>query len=237
LIAAGADAVRAGALPAAGSLAFQITTLDPVAIPGSAVVVVNGSGGGSHLSSLSVPSGAFVTAGLVAPVTDPAAAPIGGIQVTASNGAGSFAGSPLGGAMPLQGTAKVCLFGPCSAAVANLSVPLSVVGAGGAVFADAAVKMTVIGAPWTTGVTGVGTLTVMGSAHGPATGTSSTAANSGTVLLVTPVFVSTNISASSVVPVFGFLSLHFVPEPGTLVLLGSAVAGMALFGRSRSTRG
>jgi hypothetical protein len=136
--------------------------------------------------------------------------------------------------MPIQGIARVCLFGPCSAALANLSVPLSVVGAGGAAFVNAGVAVTVIGSPWTTGQATLGTLTVMGSAHGPASGTSSTAANSGTVLLVTPILISTSLTG--VLPTFGFLSLHFVPEPGTLMLLGSAVAGLALFGRTRATR-
>jgi len=36
-----------------------------------------------------------------------------------------------------------------------------------------------------------------------------------------------------VVPAFGILSLHFVPEPGTLMLLGSGIAGLVAFGRSR----
>jgi hypothetical protein len=36
-----------------------------------------------------------------------------------------------------------------------------------------------------------------------------------------------------VVPAFGIVSLHFVPEPGTLMLLGSGIAGLVAFGRSR----
>jgi hypothetical protein len=59
---------------------------------------------------------------------------------------------------------------------------------------------------------------------------------SGTVSLVTPVFVSTNIGPSAVVPVFAFLNLHFVPEPGTLVLLGAGIAGLVSSGRTRNRK-
>jgi len=70
--------------------------------------------------------------------------------------------------------------------------------------------------------------------HGPASNGASSAANgSGAVQLVTPIFVSTNIGASAIVPGFGILNLHFVPEPGTLMLLGSGIAGLVAFGRSR----
>jgi hypothetical protein len=74
----------------------------------------------------------------------------------------------------------------------------------------------------------------MGFAHGPASLTSSTANPSGQVQLVTPIFISTNIGASAVLPGFAILNLHFVPEPGTLMLLGSGIAGLVAFGRSRA---
>ena len=158
---------------------------------------------------------------------------IAGIQVTAHNGAGAFAGSGgagFGGTMPIVGSAKVCLFGPCSAAVSNLNVPLTVVGAGGVALVTGAVNLTVVGAPWTTGTAAVGTITAMGGVSP----LSNTGAPSGAVTLVTPIFISTNIGASAVVPGFGILSLHFVPEPGTLMLLGSGIAGLVAFGRSRA---
>jgi hypothetical protein len=215
-----------------GSFALQIATLAPVGITGSGTATVNASGPGGHIASLSLAGGTFATTGFVLPVTDPGAAPIKGVQVTVSNQPGVFAGAPLGGLMGLSGSTKVCLFGPCSAAVANISVPLNVVGIGGAAFVTAAVNLTVVGAPWTTGTVAIGTLTAMGGAA-PA---SNTGAASGTVSLVTPIFVSTNIGASAVVPVFGILNLHFVPEPGTLVLLGSGIAGLVAFGRSSRNR-
>ena len=62
---------------------------------------------------------------------------------------------------------------------------------------------------------------------------SNTGAPSGNVTIVTPIFISTNIGASAILPAFGILNLHFVPEPGTLMLLGSGIAGLVAFGRSR----
>jgi len=34
-------------------------------------------------------------------------------------------------------------------------------------------------------------------------------------------------------PLIGVLTLHFVPEPGTLILLGSGVVGLAIYGRRK----
>jgi len=232
-LALAAGGAQAGSLAFTGFLAIQVATLAPVAVPGSGVATVGPSG---HLSSLALPASPFAGTAIVVPVTDPTAAPILGIQATVHNGAGSFAGGPLGGLMPLNGVAKVCLFASCPAPPpANVSVPVSVVGAGGIAVAGTLVNVTVIGAPWTAATAAVGTLTAMGFQHGPASLTSSTAAPSGAVRLVTPVFVSTNIASSAVVPTFGILDLHFVPEPTTLLLLGSGVAGLVLLGR-RSAR-
>jgi hypothetical protein len=232
-----AGQAQAAALNFTGSLGIQLATLAPVVITGTGVATVNGSGGGPHVNTLSVANSPFQITGFVLPVTDPMAAPIKGVQVTAHNATGVFAGGSvmggLGGKMPVKGTAKICLFSPCSAAAANVSVPLTVVGSGGSATVATFVNVTVIGAPWTESTAAVGTITQMGFVHGPATGTSTTAGPSGVVRLVTPIFVSTNIPASSVVPAFGILTLHFVPEPGTLVLLGSGIAGLVMFGRSR----
>jgi hypothetical protein len=191
-----------------------------------------------HLGFFTVPASPFNVAGLVVPVTDPAAAPIKGMEATVHNGTGAFRGAPLGGVMPLSGLAKVCLIKACSIAAANLSVPLSLVGVGGIAAyppgsTSAAVNLTVAGAPWTAGVAAVGTVTQMGFAHGPASATSSTAQGSGALRLVSPIFVSTNIASFAVVPAFAVLDLHFVPEPSTLLLLGGGIAGFVIYGRSK----
>jgi hypothetical protein len=220
-----------------GEIAIRVGTLDPVLVLGAGVATVNGSSAGVHLNSFALPASPFATTGLVVPVTDPSASPIAGIAVTAHNGAGAFAGGTgtgtLGGSMPIFGVAKVCLLGPCKAAVANLSVPLSVVGVGGVATATGVVNLTVVGAPWTSGTAVAGTLSAMGFAHGPASLTSSTAQNSGTVRLVTPIFISTSLAAASVIPAFAFLTLHPVPEPGTILLGGAAIVGLVAFGRRR----
>ena len=240
-----AGQAHAVALGFSGSVTIKLATLDPIAITGTGVATVNGANAAGHLSGLQFAASPFNIANLLVPVTDPAASPIKGVILTAHNGAANFGaggggvgignGTPankFGGQMPIQGFAKVCLFGTCGSSLnaANLNIPLSVVGVGGFTQVVGAVNLTVIGAPWTTGTAAVGTITAMGGAA-PA---SNTGAGSGTVQLVTPIFISTNIGgASAVVPAFGILSLHFVPEPGTLMLLGSGIAGLVAFGRSR----
>jgi hypothetical protein len=102
--------------------------------------------------------------------------------------------------------------------------------------------------PWTLGVTQItdvsttnfpttvtnGTVTLQGFKHGPASNTSTTAADSGVIQWVTPARVLTSEAPpDSKVAVFGALRLRFVPEPGMLLLLGSGVGGLVLLGRSR----
>ncbi len=234
-----ASQAHAVALGFTGALSLNIASL-VTSIPGAGTAIINGSGAAGHLTGLNLGAGAFATTAFVLPVTDPAVAPIRGVEVTGANGVGAFAGiggAGFGGAMPLLGVAKVCLFGACNAIGttgspfpgANIGVPLSVIGAGGAADVGALVNVTVIGAPWTTGTVSVGSVTAMGGVSP----LSNTGALSGSVTLVTPIFISTNIPSSAIVPSFGFLNLHFIPEPGTLVLFGSGIAGLVVFGRSR----
>lgn len=221
-----------------GGLSVQIATLAPVVLPGAGSATVNGSNGAGHLSGVDLPAGVFGVEGFIVPVTDPGVFPIAGVQVTAANAAGAFSGNggsgSFGGAMPVQGTTKVCLYGACGSSVniSNLTVPLTVVGQGGVVTVMGAVNLTVQGAPWTTGTAAIGTLTQMGGVDP----LSNTGAPSGNLTLVTPIFISTNIGAFAVVPAFAILNLHFVPEPGTLVLLGSGIAGLVAVGRSRARK-
>jgi hypothetical protein len=228
-----AGQAHAVALGFTGTLEIQLATLDPVVVAGTGIAIVNGEGVAAHLTGIQIPASPFATAGFVLPVTDPTVFPIAGVQVSGHNAAGNFAGSGgagFGGSMAIIGASKICLFGTCGAAVSNLSVPLTVVGVGGVALVTGAVNLTVLGAPWTTGTAAIGTaFTQMGGVSPQ----SNTGAPSGTVTLVTPIFVSTNIGASAIVPAFGILTLHFVPEPGTLMLLGSGIAGLVAFGRSR----
>jgi len=81
--------------------------------------------------------------------------------------------------------------------------------------------------------------TAMGFVHGTASNTgmtiSSTANPSGVVQLISPMQVVTNLPTGSnaKIALFGYIGVHFIPEPGMLLLLGSGVAGLVLLGRHR----
>jgi hypothetical protein len=49
--------------------------------------------------------------------------------------------------------------------------------------------------------------------------------------LISPVFVRTNLAGD--IPSFATLTLNYVPEPSTLLLVGAGLAGLALRGRRR----
>ena len=223
-----------------GELAITIAGLDAVAIQGAGFADIEvRTDDPDHLAAFRLEASQFGATGLLVPVTDPGARPIYGVVATAHNAAGEFAeqGGRIGGAMSIQGVTKVCLFGACDASpLANLTVPMSVVGAGGSVAASAAVNVTVVGAPWTTGTVSVGTVTAMGFAQGPGSRASSTAQPSGTIRLVTPVFIATNLGTQETVAAFGMLTLHFVPEPSTLLLLGGGITALVAAGSRRRLR-
>jgi len=241
-----------------GTLANQIATLPPFKATGSGTATISGT----DVTSLVLSAGAFNLPFVSIPITDPAAAPIVGVQAkNISNGAGSFTGGPLAGKMALKGTAITCLLGSalgCSNTVtnggptANLVVPFTQngtrgVGLGGGPIipkAAAGIHLTVNGNTWAQTAalnTGMGTIKVVGFIHGPASGGAATAGQaSGVVELVTPTLISTSIGASATIPSFAVLNLHFtttpVPEPGTLLLLSSGVVGLVVLGRRRMNK-
>lgn len=51
--------------------------------------------------------------------------------------------------------------------------------------------------------------------------------------LVTPISITTNIGSSPIIPAFATLTLHFVPEPTTLLLAVGGFAVLAALGRRR----
>ena len=174
----------------------------------------------------------------------------------------SPAGKNLG-TLPLGGVVKLCVIDTsCNFSFSLiLSTPTTVngvpgtgvkaVGVGGEIGGGSLlVGVSVQGAPWTVKTvtvvdeitTTVGanktfiTVTFKGFAHGPASMTeSSTAAPSGVLQLVTPSQVVTTIIALSNKKVASgsIFFLHFIPEPGLLLLLGSGVIGLVVLGRTR----
>jgi hypothetical protein len=119
-------------------------------------------------------------------------------------------------------------------------VPLTVGGTRGAgigglitvnTFGTAGLKFSVTGAPWTIGTTTVSNSVRSGFAHGPASGTTTTAKEGGVVQLVTPVRVTTTLASG--MDFIGILRVVLVPEPGTGLLLGAGVIALALAGRRK----
>lgn len=125
------------------------------------------------------------------------------------------------------------------------------VGVGGLLTAgaDSNIKISLQAAPWTIKTASVSDqitttgevnqttlmLTVQGFAHDPSSSTTSTAQPSGVVQLVTPAQVKTNLplGSSKALGILATLRIHFIPEPGLLLLIGSGVMGLAIVGRKR----
>jgi len=225
----------AGTLPFSGSLGIALLAngfpVNTIGVSGTGLATVDGV----HIDTLSLPASPFSAAGITVPNTS-MAGPLSGLQLTVHNDAGAFAGGPLNGPMALHGAMRLCFFAVCNATFnpGNITVPLDVVGAGGTLTVASLVDVTVSGAPWTAGTAAVGSLTAMGFQHGPASLTSSTGQSSGALRLVTPIYLSTSQEGIPYAA-FGILDVHFIPEPGTLLLLGCGIAGLVLFGRTKRT--
>jgi hypothetical protein len=245
-----AGSAAAATLDFTGTLTIQVAmqAWQPFIIPGAGTAQVTDDGS-AHLLSLSLAGGTF----------GPASTTIDGYDdlrfTSVVNLSGVFTGisggPPGGGAMGLAGIAKICLIFEPSCQFAFVPLPLAATGTppvglgiGGTQVLTGAINFTAFHAPWTIGQpvmtlhTPNSTISTPalpgGFAHGPASLTTSTAQPSGAVQLVTVSKVFTSLTgAYPEIPMTGVLTLHFVPEPGTLLLLGSGVAGLAAYGRRR----
>jgi hypothetical protein len=247
---------RAATLEFTGTLRLQVAPpyLPPLTIPGAGSVQV-ADDGSFHLLSLLLPGGAFGPVSASLPTTS--AGDINSVIFTnlgnlTGNFGGISGGPPGGGPMGLSGMAKICLALATPGCAASVNVPLQPVagkglGVGGTQYFPGAVSITMKHAPWTVGQpvmtihspnSNVTTPALPGGfVHGPASLTSSTALPSGTIQLVTVSKTYTSLTvAFPELPVIGVLQLHFVPEPGTALLLGSGVAALGVIARRRRRR-
>jgi hypothetical protein len=132
--------------------------------------------------------------------------------------------------MALRGQILLFWGGP----TALLEVPL-VAGAPGAqaTWAGGGVSVTAVGAAWSAGTVVVTLPTSMGGVRTTSfAGYDNRVGGVGTLQLVTPIRIDTNISGASLI--WTSLRLTFVPEPATALLLGAGTLGLAAHGRRRA---
>jgi hypothetical protein len=147
----------------------------------------------------------------------------GEVCASAAPGQACNSGGGVGGAMGLTGTVNVSVIPGVVVIPVNLDT--AGIGQGGAVSAP----FTFDNAGFTTGQAFVRTTNAAaGSQQFTVTGSNA----GGTISLVTPTFLS---ALGNVLPVTTTLTLigPSVPEPGTILLLASGLAGLAMVGRRR----
>jgi hypothetical protein len=212
-----------------GTLSIGIGALPPIALPfvGSVPILVS-SGNGSFTE----PANVFGPANIPLPRQLFTGTPqISGLTLAGfANGTKVFNGTNGTAVGGLNGKAIVNVL-----QLLNLSIPLNVVGNPGATVQAGvgAIIITVVAQGWTTGtavVTGLPSPTPTATAQGT---DARTPGHGGTIVLVSGFQAITNVAGT--LPGFATQVLNFAgaPEPGTLLLLGSGVAGLAILGRRR----
>jgi hypothetical protein len=241
-----------------GTLGITFGVMQRLRFEGSGVATVNNSTGGSHLNIMRLAGG--ITGSGTIPVTDPeTTGTIVSIRMSATLGTGTLSGisgaPPLNppATLPMPGGSRVCLL--TAGCAVNISLNATTnngntgLGVGGLLTIGhfGQVRISLIGGPWTVG-TWTGTTqthegnfkdrVVAGWAHGAASSNSSTAEPSGVIQLIAPqqVTVSGVQGNSTATTMFAHLTLHFIPEPGLLLLISAGVVGLGLLGRSRMNK-
>jgi hypothetical protein len=228
----------AGAIPYNGVLSLELGRPDVVVrIATSGTGTSQGLGEGLSLLApgiLGTTAVTLLTLPVYPIVSADAQGPAGIRSASFRPGAGPQGG--LGGLAALTGTARLGLFGPPAAAF--LTIPLGVVGAGGTATLSSplGVRIRVSGTGWTTGTAKVFSVLQPTVTVASATGADLRSLSGlGSVNLVSPALMTTNIAVSLSVPIIARLEVTFVPEPGTLGLLGFGITGRILL-RRRTAR-
>jgi hypothetical protein len=236
-ILAGAGVASAAPAPFNGSLSVTVGTLPPVAVNGNGIGDTNPSGG-----TASIPAGVF-SIGQTALLPTPLLNVIFGFAVAGPGQGGKVApfapGSNL--ALAFNGStgnmglnASAYLLNKGNKAVA--AIPLGIIGQGGSLtftVLGGLASGTLFANPYQLGmatVTGTfGTdppLVIMATGFDNRDGS-----GAGTLQLVSPTLVE--ISGLGSLAAMAVLTINFVPEPGTALLLGAGLAGLAAVGRKR----
>jgi hypothetical protein len=234
LLAVAAGLLFGGAPAQAGPLVYaQLTlaigTLPPGVFSASGLLggSASGTGGGA---AWSVGAGAVPGGTVTATIPSSAAPPITQIQIIVNGNpaSGAFVASNTA-AMAVTGIANVKAFG----GLTLLGIPLTV----GQVTTIQPPVVSGIGVTgyantWTTKTTTVYATAI--SANVTQMGFNGLVNGGGTVVLVSALNIMTNVAGQ--LPAFAVLVLNYlpdVPEPGTLLLLGSGIAGLVALGRRK----